>query len=151
MYKFNQDYRIFTEEKNGEIHYYVTFEDVNKNRLCVEITRELYLEFLKFNRLERNLQRFDERHIERFSLSDMQLYQRASKRPLSLLDKVILDETIRNIVSTLPELSDKQRRRFILYYFHELTYEQIAKAEGCTKMAVKFSVASAKKIILKNM
>ena len=40
-------------------------------------------------------------------------------------------------IDMLPEV---QRRRLLLYYFGGYTYEQIAQMEGCTKMAVKFSI-----------
>ena len=43
-----------------------------------------------------------------------------------------------------------QRRRLKLYFFDELTYEQIAKLEGCTKRAVKFSVDIAVEKLKKN-
>lgn len=41
------------------------------------------------------------------------------------------------IDEVLPEV---QRRRLLLYFFGEMTYEQFAAIEGCTKRAVKFSV-----------
>ena len=47
----------------------------------------------------------------------------------------------------IAQLPEKQRRRLVLYYFGEFTYEQIAEMEGCTKRAVKFSVD----IALKNL
>ena len=47
----------------------------------------------------------------------------------------------------IAKLPEKQRRRLVLYYFGEFTYEQIAEMEGCTKRAVKFSVD----IALKNL
>ena len=40
-------------------------------------------------------------------------------------------------IDMLPEV---QRRRLLLYYFGGYTYDQIAQMEGCTKMAVKFSI-----------
>ena len=40
-------------------------------------------------------------------------------------------------IGLLPEV---QRRRLWLYFFEELTYEEIAVMEGCTKRAVKFSI-----------
>ncbi|MFR5771833.1 MAG: RNA polymerase sigma factor [Lachnospirales bacterium] len=45
----------------------------------------------------------------------------------------------------MSKLPETQRRRLLLYFFGELSYEQIAKLEGCTKMAVKGSVDIALK------
>lgn len=36
-----------------------------------------------------------------------------------------------------------------MYYIYEMTYEQIAKIEGCTKRAIKFSVDAARKNLQK--
>lgn len=47
---------------------------------------------------------------------------------------------IAKLHKAIAELPEIQRRRLILYYFGELTYEQIAEIERCTKRAVKFSV-----------
>ena len=49
----------------------------------------------------------------------------------------ILSDQLHTAISKLPAI---QRRRLLLYYFGEFTYEQIAQMEGCTKRAVKFSV-----------
>ena len=54
------------------------------------------------------------------------------------------------IKKAFEQLSEVQRRRLKLYFFGELTYEQIAKLEGCTKRAVKFSVDIAVEKLKKN-
>ena len=41
------------------------------------------------------------------------------------------------------ELPEVQRRRFRLYFDYGLTYEQIGKIEGCSKMPVKRSIDRA--------
>jgi len=48
----------------------------------------------------------------------------------------------------LPEI---QRKRFILYYELEFTYEQIAEIEECSKTAVKYSIDKAKATIIKKI
>lgn len=53
------------------------------------------------------------------------------------------------LYKAIAQLPEKQRRRLVLYYFGELTYEQIAEMEGCTKRAVKFSVDIAIKNLKK--
>ena len=57
-------------------------------------------------------------------------------------------EIRRKAVSKLPEV---QRRRLNLYFFGELTYEQIAKMEGCKYQAVQCSIKAAIKAIKKFM
>lgn len=51
------------------------------------------------------------------------------------------------------ELPETQRRRFILHFDYGLTYEQIGKMEGCSKMPVKRSIDRAIekiRLVLKN-
>ena len=43
----------------------------------------------------------------------------------------------------IAQLPEKQRRRLVLYYFGEFTYEQIAEMEGCTISPVKRSIEKA--------
>ena len=45
----------------------------------------------------------------------------------------------------IAQLPEKQRRRLVLYYFGEFTYEQIADMEGCKHPAVMKSISSALK------
>jgi RNA polymerase sigma-70 factor (ECF subfamily) len=59
-------------------------------------------------------------------------------------------EELHEAINQLPE---KQRRRLILYYLNGLTFEEIAKAEGCYIRAVVKSIDTAiknlKNILLK--
>lgn len=58
----------------------------------------------------------------------------------------IENELLHKAIAGLPET---QRRRLMLYYFGELTYEQLATMEGCTFQAVAKSVNAAEKTIKK--
>ena len=80
------------------------------------------------------------RHIEHSELTEASLNDRAFCKPESIEEKVsrnIEYELLHKAIAKLPEI---QRRRLLLYFFGEMTYEQIAALEGCTKRAVKFSV-----------
>ena len=49
-------------------------------------------------------------------------------------------EELHKAIQYLPDL---QRRRLILYYFGDMTYEQIAEIEKCSYPAARRSVLSA--------
>ena len=53
------------------------------------------------------------------------------------VEKRVLVETSFEELSTLPLV---QRRRIIKYYLQKKTYEEIAKEENCSKVAVKYSI-----------
>lgn len=106
----------------------------------VEIDKVLYELFNRFE-LEDfpHLNRVS-RHIEHFELTEASLNDRAFYKAESLEETVsrnIEYELLHKAISKLPEI---QKRRLLLYFFGELTYEQIAQIESCTKRAVKFSV-----------
>ena len=58
----------------------------------------------------------------------------------------IEEEQLHIAISKLPEV---QRKRLILYYFSGCTYEEIAKQEGCSKIAIKKSIDGAIKNLRK--
>ena len=49
----------------------------------------------------------------------------------------------------IAQLPEKQRRRLVLYYFGEFTYEQIAEMEGCKYQTVQDSIYAALKNLKK--
>ena len=52
----------------------------------------------------------------------------------------IESEMLHKAIATLPEV---QRRRLLLYYFGNMTYQEIAELEGCKHPAVMKSVKAA--------
>jgi len=144
MFNNENPYTLRTEIVEGITHYYVSFTDGQAIHRETEVSRPVYLEFLRFVKIERSLRHWDERHREYSELTDETLSRRALDPPKSLEETVfdsLRNEHLRLAIQQLPEI---QRRRFVLYHEFGLTYEQIAEMEGCTKMAVKFSVDRAK-------
>ena len=146
MFDNSNLYTLRTEIAEGITHYYVSFKDGQAILRETEVSRPVYLEFLRFVKLERNLRRWDERHLEQSELIDETLYARAANTPKRVDETVfdsLRDERLRQAVAELPET---QRLRFVLYHEFGLTYEQIAEMEGCTKMPVKRSIDHGKRM-----
>jgi RNA polymerase sigma-70 factor (ECF subfamily) len=148
---FENPYTLRTESGEGIMHYFVSFTDGEGIHRETEVSRPVYREFERFVKVERNLRRSDERHIEQSELTDETLNRRAS-RPAKSAEETVFDmlrnERLRQVVAELPET---QRRRFVLYHEFGFTYEQIADVEGCTKVAVKYAVDKAKAAIAKKL
>ena len=82
-------------------------------------------------------------HYERSKLTEEALYERAfsvSPPVESVVSLKMEREKLHRAIQSLPEI---QRRRLILYYFGEMTYEQIAQIEKCSYPAARRSVLSA--------
>ena len=151
MFNNINPYTLRKEITNGITRFIVSFEDGWGVHRETEVSQSIYLEFLGFIKIERNLKRWDERHLEQSELSDELLYIRALNPQISVEDRININLCTEQLQLALQELSDIQRRRFILYYESRLTFEQIAKKEGCTKRAVKFSIDLARKTVCKKI
>lgn len=93
----------------------------------------------------------DINYIEHSELTEATLNDRAFHKPETVEDAVSRNmeyELLHRAIAKLPEI---QRRRLLLYFFGELTYEQIAELEGCTKRAVKFSIDIALEKLKKDL
>ncbi len=149
MFDNTNPYTLRTKVVGGITRYYVAFTDGQAVLRETEVSRPVYLEFLRFVKVERNLRRSDERHIEQSELTDETLYNRAAHPPKGVEETAfdsLQNERLRQAIAELPEV---QRRRFVLYHEFGLTYEQIAKMEDCTFQAVAKSVKTAENTIKK--
>lgn len=135
MFDNSNHYILRTEVGEGITHYYVSFIDGQAHHREIEVSRPVYLEFLRFVKVERNLRRWDERHTEQSDLTDETLYKRALYPQKSVEDvafDILRNEQLRRAIQQLPEI---QRRRFVLYHEFGLTYGQIAEIEGCSPVS----------------
>ena len=147
MFDNTNPYTLRTEIVEGIMHYYVSFKDGQAIPRETEVSRPVYLEFLRFVKQERNLRRWDERHVEQSELSDETLYSRAVNPPKGVDEMAydsMRDERLRQAIAGLPEI---QRRRFVLHYEFGLNFEQIAEMEGCKRQPVTRSIERAEEKI----
>lgn len=139
-------YDLRNECINGTDHYYAASPDFGWE---VEISKPIYDELEYWKRIERNLQRADERHIDKFQSCDLEKSDNQNLQQKSvdeIVEGLMLMQKLYQIVAQLPQT---QRRRFLYYFEIGLNYEEIAKKEGCTARAVQYSVQIAKKKLKK--
>ncbi|MCL2611380.1 MAG: sigma-70 family RNA polymerase sigma factor [Defluviitaleaceae bacterium] len=147
MFIYQNSYILNTLETEGVPKYYVSFNDGQGVFNEIEVSHSIYLEFCQFVKDERNLKRWDERHIEHLELADEDMYSRAIRKPKNLDEIVFENFLYEHLEKAIENLSDIQSRRFDLYYNLGLTYEQIGNMEGCSKMSVKRSIDRAEEKI----
>lgn len=120
--------------------YVVEFKD-SRNIICkVEISDEVYEAFDKFELEDISQIHKYRKHIEHNEVYEETLYHRAINNSVSIEEEIeekIMVEELKNFINSLPEI---QKRRLKKYYFEDMTLEQIAKEENCTKRAVKFTI-----------
>ena len=131
----------FVEEKNS---YRVSFKDVKGKFHRVEVNKEVYQAFDRFELDDLSeLNEFDN-HIEHSEIYENNLNDRAMDKPLGvdeIVENSIRDEEIRKAIS---RLSDIQKRRIIKYYFEDKTEYEIAKEENATQQSVHIGLERAK-------
>ena len=151
MFDNTNPYALRTGTVEGVTRYYVSFSDGHGVHRETEVSRPVYLEFLRFVKNERNLRRWDERHLERSDLTEEILYDRALIPPKSL-DEMIVDRSRnKELLLAIWRLPEIQRRRFVLHHEFGLTYGQIAKIEGCHFTSVGLAVLRAEEKIRKKL
>ena len=58
-------------------------------------------------------------------------------------------ETRKEIFAVLALCTEKQQERFLLHALYDLSYDEVAKVCGCTKVAVHVSIEAVRKKFLK--
>ena len=88
-----------------------------------------------------------DRHIEQSEQTEASINKRAVQKPETVEEVVFRNLRHEKLHSAISKLPKTQRRRLVLYFFFDLTYEQIAELEGCTHPAVMKSVKAAIKTL----
>lgn len=138
------DYLLETQIINNRTNYYVRFFN-GTNYLREEVTEEIYNALLESQRINIRLLRWDERHREQMDLTDEMLYIRTQSTPDNT-ENIVMDKlAMESLWNAISRLSKVQKKRLLLYYMWNYTYEQIASVENCSVTAVSKSIKSALK------
>ena len=133
-------YTVRIAEVDGTTRYFTAFVDGSGIQHEIEIPREVYLALEDCRLTEKRQENEFDRHRERFELSEAQLAVRTLRPPLPMEEAVT--QTV-DMQAALATLTDTQRRRFLLYHDHGLSFEQIAKAENRIKSTIVESIMAA--------
>ena len=139
-------YEIYTTGINTtNPRYFLAFTDSNKVKQWMEIDKTLFDAFNEFELDDLSFFNEVDRHYERSEVTEATLSRRAAKPQESVEEIVSQQMEVDKLHRAIAQLPEKQRRRLVLYYFGEFTYEQIADMEGCKHPAVMKSISSALK------
>ncbi len=137
-------YRLFTVgATTSEPHYFIQFKDGGGTEHCLEIEKPLFELFDQFelddltrlNELDRHL---DDRELSTVPADESEEIRKQSAELAAL--RKMESEALHSAILRLPEV---QRRRLILFYYGELTHQQIADMEGCARAVVTKSIHKA--------
>lgn len=123
--------------------YYISFRDGQGVLQEFEISRELYDTFNDFELADLSHLNIVDRHLEQSEVWENTLSVRAFYRPETVEEIVLHNIQVEHLHKAIQHLPKIQRHRLLLYYFEGMTYEEIAKIDGCSKVAVKYVVDKA--------
>ena len=119
---------------------------INGQALSVEVSVEVYEYLDSANHKNENLSHEKRRH---WDCREFDEYIAAIEGHLPYRETpeewVCRKETRAELLTVLESCTEAQRRRFLLYALDGLTYEQIGTLCGCSKYAVRDSIAAVRK------
>lgn len=123
--------------------YYIVFRDGQGVLQEFEISKELYEVFNDFELEDLSYLNIVDRHLEQSEVWENTLNARAIYQPKTVEDIVFYNIQMKDLHRAIQELSAIQRHRLLLYFFEGMTYEEIAKIDNCSKVAVKYVIDKA--------
>lgn len=149
-YKDNPYTLKYVEEKNI---YIVSFKDVKGHLQDVEVSKEVYKAFDRFELDDLSEMNEYDNHIEHSEIFENNLEARAKDKPISLEDEIIQKSTFDELKKAIDMLPEVQKRRIKKYYFADKNEYVIAKEESTTQQAVnktlRFAIRKLKEILKK--
>lgn len=143
-------YEIFTVGiETDHPHYYIRFMDSLGVEQCMEIEKNLFELFNRFELDDLSFLNEVDNHYGRTGLHGEAVEVYSVAHPESVEETVSRHMEQEALYTAMQRLPKTQYRRLVLYYFGELTYEQIAEMEGCRHQTVRESVCAALKNLKK--
>ena len=137
-----------TSDTESGTCYFVTISTPTYVEVEIEVPREVY-ELL--DEMQREYWRLEKResrhswHIEDMNESDLP-HEKYVQTPEQVMMHRVESAEIRSALMELPEV---QRRRFLLHHLEQVPVKALARMEGCSDRAVKYSLALARKNLRK--
>ena len=142
-------YELYTIGMDTEHpRYFVEFADGQNRKHCEEISKELYELLDSFELEDLSYMNECDRHRIKVSLSDVLIHQCAAEPVEPLQELIEMADDKERLHKAISMLSSVQQRRIQMYYFVDMTYEEIAEAEQCSFQAVEKTLRKARKTIM---
>lgn len=134
---------------DGEMHYLIQIAGFGAMGE-IEVSKELCDELDELQREYWRTERRESRHswhIEDMRESDLP-NEKLVPTPEDLMMQKARDAALRAALLELPEV---QRRRFVLHHLEDVPVKALARMEGCSDRAIKYSLAIARRNLRESM
>ena len=142
-------YKLIYNEETEK--YIVEFADNKKVVHKVEVSRQVYLAFDRFELEDISQIHKYRKHIEHSEMTEETLYNRLFE-PLigveEIVEKKEIEDELKKAIDTLTEI---QKRRIKMYYFENMKLQEIAKLENCSIKNISKSLEQAREKLKRNL
>lgn len=121
----------------------ITYKTASGNRICVEVSIPVKELLEQSDRQIRSQRRQDRRHLDYMDFIDGLSDTAMNDPQADAADLVMKMESYRRLYMAIGQLPEAQRRRLLLYFTDDLTYQQIADLEGLNQGTIARSVKRA--------
>ncbi len=156
LYGFEEDWGIYIPPKYRRSadnpyrlsrreggRYWVSFPDGEGNEQEAEVSDAVFRHFEAWELEDLSEMNEKDNHGERLQQSEEAMFHRSSTAQPSAEEVVEQRDEIQLLYRAIEALPLVQRHRLVLYYFQDMTYEQISILDKCTIMPVKRSIELA--------
>ena len=134
-----------------ETKYYIKFKDSSNQIKVVEVNEAIYKTFDNFELDDLSFLNEFDRHIEHSEVNENNIFNKLNDKPIELEDYIIQKVTFEELYNAISKLPDIQQRRIKMYYFEEMTEQEIAEKEHTTQQSVhiilKRAIDNLKKLL----
>lgn len=130
-------YKLCVSEKSK---YTVEFIDGKGTFQKVEVDKELFDVFDKFELVDKSQMTKTEKYIASFDLSEEYINKNQTLQQISMIDELIMESTFEEIRNAIEKLPAIQMQRIKMFYLENLSAEEIANKTNCTQHAVRKSI-----------
>lgn len=106
----------------------------------IEVSESVYQAFDSFELQDISQIHKYRRHIEHLELTDELLSKRLFEKNITIEEKVEQQILYEELKKAIEQLSDIQKQRIKVYYFENLSLDEIARKQGTTHQAVSKSI-----------
>ena len=122
---------------------------INGQALSVEVSVEVYECLDRADHKEENLAHEKRRHWDSREFDEYIVAAEGRTYQETPEQYVCRRETLDELLSMLESCTATQRRRFLLYALDGLSYEQIARLDGCSRSSVQSAIEGVRKKLQK--
>ena len=139
----DKDNPYILESNSSNNFYTVKFKDSRGKYQEVLVNKEVFIAFEEFELKDVVQMNEYDRHIEHSVIYDYSINKRAVNKETLVEDQIIKKSTYEELMIAIDKLSDVQQRRIKMYYFDELSTNEIAEKEKCSSHSVRVSIRKA--------